>query len=92
MQIDDEVIFGRALDESRECLARIESLRSEPALAIAANARQPESLEAALAEFELHGSTLRSLAQWYPNERRIRLGFFEWELFNFRLNWRSVKF
>jgi hypothetical protein len=70
MQPDDEIVFGRTLDESRACLERIETLSREPA----------SDLVFTRAEFELHGATLRSLAKWYPDERRVHDAVTEWEL------------
>ena len=81
MEPDDEVIFGRALDESRTCSSRIESLRLDLAAVPAGPQSHPlvTDLTLAVAEFELHGSTLRTLAKWYPEEARIPPAVLEWE-------------
>ena len=81
MQVDDEVVFGRALDESRAGFEQIESLRralmqSDP---VAVNPHLCADLTLATALFELHGATLRCLATWYPSEDRVRLAALEWE-------------
>jgi hypothetical protein len=73
MQVDDEIIFGRVLDETRQCGERIESSLA------------PADVAMSLAEFELHGATLRSLARWYPEEPRVRLSVLEWDLMALRL-------
>jgi hypothetical protein len=70
MQPDDEIVFGRSLDESRACLERIATVSRE----------QASDLAFARAEFELHGATLRSLAKWYPDEPRVTDAVREWEL------------
>jgi hypothetical protein len=80
MAPDDEVLFGRVCDDSRSSFERVERLVSE-ALERAASAE----LAIALAEFELHGATLRSLLQWYPDETLVRSALIDWELSNFKL-------
>ena len=69
MAPDDEIVFGRSLDESRACLERIATLTNAPA----------SDLAFTRAEFELHGATLRSLAKWYPDEPRVTDAVREWE-------------
>jgi hypothetical protein len=66
---DDEIVFGRSLDDSRACLERIETLSREQAI----------DLVFTRAEFELHGATLHSLAKWYPDEARVSDAVMEWE-------------
>ena len=73
MEPDDEIVFGRTLDETRQCAERIESLRGGGTLAMD------------LAEFDLHGTTLQSLAKWYPDEPRVRRAVLEWNLEDLRL-------
>lgn len=81
MEPDDEIVFGRALDESRACLERIECLRRDVALVtVGGDVYCAGALEIALAIFELHGATLLSLAKWYPAEPRVRLAALEWHL------------
>lgn len=70
MEPDDEILFGRTLDESRECAERIATLNG---------------LAFDRAEFELHGATLSSLARWYPDEPRVRRAVLEWGLEDLRL-------
>lgn len=65
MTPDDEILFGRVVDDSRTC--------SDGADAFA------------IAEFELHGATLRSLMRWYPNEARVLAALAEWELSSIQL-------
>ena len=72
MEPDDEIVFGRALDETRQCAERIDSLRGS-------------ALAMDLAEFELHGTTLQWLAKWYPDEPRVRRAVLEWNLEDLRL-------
>jgi hypothetical protein len=69
MQPDDEIVFGRSLDESRACVERIES----------PDRQEARDLIFTRAELELHGATLRSLAKWYPDEPRVQRAVTEWE-------------
>jgi hypothetical protein len=69
MQPDDEIVFGRSLDESRACAERIEAPDRERTI----------DLTFTRAELELHGATLRSLAKWYPDEPRVQRAVTEWE-------------
>jgi hypothetical protein len=91
MEPDDDIILGRALDESRACLERIESLRRRRATvtSVARGTDAGSELTLALANFELHGATLHSLARWYPAETRVRLAALEWELLSVRLSIRT---
>ncbi len=83
MEPDDEVVFGRALDESRARFEQIQSLRAASAEAVPLEGSDRfADLILAMAAFELHGATLRSLAHWYPKEERVRLAALEWELSN----------
>ncbi len=83
MEPDDEVVFGRALDESRARFEQIQSLRAASAGALPLEGSDRfADLILAMAAFELHGSTLHRLAQWYPKEERVRLAALEWELSN----------
>lgn len=41
---------------------------------------RPPDLVLALAEFEFHGTSLRSLARWYPDESRVRKALLDWLL------------
>jgi hypothetical protein len=66
MQPDDDIMVGRALDESHECLERMQGERAGDLVFVRA-------------EFELHGATLRSLAKWYPDEARVEAAVREWE-------------
>lgn len=79
MEPDDEVIFGRVVDDSRRCLAQLDSPNPQAA---------PPDPAFARASFELHGETLRALARWYPNEMRVRLTLLEWELSQHQLDGR----
>jgi hypothetical protein len=69
MQPDDEIMFGRVLDDSRACSERIDAVR-----------REPRELARVRAFLELHGATLRSLAKWYPCEPRVRDAVAEWQV------------
>ena len=76
MTPDDEILFGHVADESRSSFERLN------ALAHRAHAGSlPPDLALAVAQFELHGATLRSLLRWYPNEARIRKALLDWELY-----------
>jgi hypothetical protein len=83
LETDDEIIFNRALDDSRACVARIELLRTDEKM----NDHLPgNDLICAIAEFELHGATLCSLNRWYPNEQRVKFALLEWRLLKARLD------
>jgi hypothetical protein len=77
MEPDDEMIFHRVLDDSRRCLAVLDSGEGETP--------HPDA-EFARASFQLHGDTLRTLARWYPRETRIRLSILEWEISKLKLD------
>jgi hypothetical protein len=79
MQPDDEVVFGRALDGSRDRCEQIEHLQEALERDAAARPAVSVDLTLAMAAFELHGATLRSLAKWYPGEDRVQLAALEWE-------------
>jgi predicted anti-sigma-YlaC factor YlaD len=81
MTPDDEVLFGHVCDDCRSCFERVERLT----IAEASGA----DLALALAEFELHGASLRCLARWYPDEKRVRLALTEWELSSVQLSSRG---
>jgi hypothetical protein len=80
VQSDDEIMFGRALDESRACAERIEAFRSRSSAGSTAGSQclTAGTLALDIAAFELHGATLRSLARWYPDEPRVGLAVAEW--------------
>ena len=70
MSPDEEVVFGRVYDEVHSSYERVRALMSQTPSA---------EYAIALAEFELHGSTLRSLERWYPSDARVREALAEWE-------------
>lgn len=79
MAPDDEILLSHASDESQFSYERVQSLR---------NLRRggaPSDLTFALAEFELHGATLRSLRGWYPQESRVRAALADWEILTLAL-------
>jgi len=78
MWADDEAVFGRALDESRNEAGLIESLHGD-------------RLIRTIAAFEIHGSTLRQLAKWYPDEPCVGRAAREWESLRFDLEERASK-
>ncbi len=78
MQPDDEIVLGRALDESRDSLRLIESLRAALNRDDLGSNRSAE-LNLTAAEFELHGATLHRLADWYPNDAQVQQAVQEWE-------------
>jgi len=80
MAPDDEILFGRAADESKSSYERAGALARE-----ACTGLPPSDLALALAEFELHGATLRSLMRWYPEELRVRNALADWELLGVQL-------
>jgi len=79
MAPDDEVVFGRACDESISSFELVQRLVNE------AGPRSAE-LSLAVAEFELHGATLKNLVRWYPDEAHIRTALIDWELLDTRLS------
>ena len=79
MAPDDEVLFAHVCDEGEACFERA------AALASGTEARPGPELSYALANFELHGATLRSLRCWYPEENRVQTALVEWELLNVQL-------
>jgi hypothetical protein len=80
MAPDDEILFGHAVDESRYSYEHVEALSRQ-----AYESPLPPDVALAMAEFELHGATLRSLMRWYPDEVRVRKALVDWELFSSRL-------
>jgi len=80
MTPDDEILFGHAVDESRLSYERLNGLARQTY----ATSPSPD-LPLAIARFELHGATLRSLRRWYPDEGRIRKALMDWELFSVQL-------
>lgn len=80
MSPDDEILFGHVVDESRYSYERVNALAR-----LAHAGSPPPDLALAIAEFELHGATLRSLLRWYPDEAPVRKAFMGWELLNVRL-------
>ena len=85
MAPDDEILFGRVEDESQSSYERVASLANQAHMGSA-----PSDLALALAEFELHGATLRSLLRWYPDESRVRNALADWELLDVQLRARRV--
>ncbi|HEY1977636.1 MAG TPA: hypothetical protein VGG89_13875 [Candidatus Baltobacteraceae bacterium] len=77
MAPDDEILFGRVRDEVRTSYERVQDSRTFGALGA--------GLALALAEFELHGATLRSLRGWYPYEEHIGVALADWELLSLSL-------
>jgi hypothetical protein len=80
MTPDDEILFGHVADESRSSFERVTALAGR-----AHAGSLPPDLALAVAQFELHGATLRSLLRWYPDEARIRKALMDWELFSVQL-------
>lgn len=81
MAPDDEILFGRVEDESQSSFERVAALARQAHMG-----SMPADLALAIAEFELHGATLRSLLRWYPEETRVRAALADWELFGLQLN------
>jgi hypothetical protein len=79
MQPDDEIVLGRALDESRDSLRLIESLQAALHRDGLERFNRTADLNVTAAEFELHGATLHRLADWYPNEAQVQRAVQEWE-------------
>jgi len=79
---DEEVVFARAIDESRSERDRIESLRADfdASNGTTEGFRLDGELVRALSMFELHGATLRRLADWYPNDARVWRAAQEWDV------------
>jgi hypothetical protein len=73
-------VFGRVRDEICSSFERAEASVRE-----ASGHSRPPNLVLALAEFELHGASLRSLARWYPDESRVRKAVLDWEFLASRL-------
>jgi hypothetical protein len=84
MTTDDEIVFLHVRDESRSTYDRLEKLRNA-----ALDAVTPD-LAFALAEFELHGATLRSLRRWYPLDDRVRQTLANWEVLSLELASRGL--
>jgi hypothetical protein len=91
MRSEDEVIFGRALDETQAWLEQMGVSRRETALVTAHREQPARSSDSALGlgVFHLHGATFRTLAKWYPEDERIRHALLDWELASLRLDWAS---
>jgi hypothetical protein len=81
MSPDDEILLGHAADESRYSYERVRALARQ-----AHESSPPPDLALAMAEFELHGATLRSLLRWYPDEAHVRKTLADWELFSVQLS------
>jgi len=79
MAPDDETIFFSVRDESRSSWERLKQSRDSASGPLRADQA------VALAEFELHGATLRSLLRWYPNEDRVRAALANWEILSLEL-------
>ena len=77
--MDDEILFGHALDESWLCYGRLEAIVRGAAPATVHREAADGDLYKLLAEFELHGNTLRMLARWQPENPRFRQGLADWE-------------
>jgi hypothetical protein len=93
MRSEDEVIFGRALDETRACLEQLAAPTREGALVAVHAERSARRQDPALGigVFYLHGATFRSLAKWYPEDERIRHALLNWELSSLRLAWAAKR-
>jgi hypothetical protein len=93
MRSEDEVIFGRALDETQAWLEQLAVPRRETALVTGQPEHAPRSHDPALGlgVFQLHGATFRTLAKWYPDDERIRHALLNWELSSLRLDWAAKK-
>lgn len=76
---DDEILFDHALDESWLCYGRLEALARGIVLVVPYRETGDRDLSALLAEFELHGATLRTLSGWQPENVRFRQGLADWE-------------
>ena len=79
MTTDDEILFGRVSDETRSSYERVQRLRVSGTSAVSPD------LGITLAEFELHGSTLRSLRRLYPREDRVNAVLAEWQRLSLKL-------
>ena len=84
MAPDDEILFGRVLDETHSSYERVEGLRGGGAVVVTAE------LAVAVAEFQLHGATLRLLRRWYPLEDRVREALADWEILGVALSSRGL--
>lgn len=82
---DDEILFGRARDESRSSYDRIIALGRDVTAELKLRA-----FALSMAEFELHGATLASLHRWYPNEPRVRSALAGWEHLSLQLTAAGV--
>jgi hypothetical protein len=76
---DDETLFFHVRDESRSSWERVKHFRDSSSAALTPD------LAVTLAEFELHGATLRSLLRWYPEEDRVRTALADWEVLSLQL-------
>jgi hypothetical protein len=81
MAPDDEILFGHVADDVQHSFERVDRLANQ-----AVGGDPPPDLALALAEFELHGATLRSLVRWYPDEIRVRAALADWELTSDRIS------
>lgn len=79
MTTDDEILFGHVSDETRSSYERVQRLRVSGSGAVSPD------LGISLAEFELHGATLRSLSRLYPREDRISAVLADWQRLNLKL-------
>ena len=77
MSTDDEILFGQVRDDSDSSFLRVQCLVREPI----SDSRSRE-LALTLAEFELHGATIRTLTCWYPEDERVRHAFEDWDFHN----------
>ncbi|MBV8490545.1 MAG: hypothetical protein JO199_08450 [Candidatus Eremiobacteraeota bacterium] len=70
----DNCLFAHARDESRRCYRRLK-----------ARLEYAGDTSDLLAEFELHGGTLRQLVRWEPHNAEFRQALLDWELLNLGL-------
>ena len=77
MSSDDEILFAQVRDDSDSSFRRVQCLVQEPI-----QDSTSHELALTLAEFELHGDTLRTLTRWYPDDERVRNALEDWELSN----------
>jgi hypothetical protein len=87
---DDEIVFGLALDESRAYAKDLASPQGDGAAAapndgVAATGGSRPDRRQARAFFELHGGTLKLLADWHPSDDRFKRAAQEWDALNGRL-------
>jgi len=92
---DDEIVFGLALDESRAYVKNLEVQQGDGGASPPPDGAAPRDGSAlrhgfhdrrqARAFFDLHGATLKLLADWYPADERFKRAAQEWDALNGKL-------